>query len=145
MEWVTGVKLTTLPGDELRLLSKVGQEAFLTQLLEIGFFHGDPHPGNLLKVTEGPNAGKLALLDFGLVAQIPSTDREYMVSAIIHLANKDWDALVDDLVALGFLPSNPDRGLIVPVMDRVLSPYLRGGGAKSFNFQALSQVHISLA
>jgi hypothetical protein len=32
----------------------------------------DPHPGNLLKVTEGPHAGKLALLDFGLVAEIPS-------------------------------------------------------------------------
>ena len=37
-----------------------------------GFFHGDPHPGNLLKVTEGPDAGKLALLDFGLVAEIPA-------------------------------------------------------------------------
>jgi predicted unusual protein kinase regulating ubiquinone biosynthesis (AarF/ABC1/UbiB family) len=50
MEWVTGVKLTTLPGDEIRALVGVGQEAFLVQLLEIGFFHGDPHPGNLLKV-----------------------------------------------------------------------------------------------
>lgn len=55
-----------------------------------GFFHGDPHPGNLLLVTEGPDAGKLALLDFGLVAEIPEKDREAMVSATIHLANKDW-------------------------------------------------------
>ncbi|PNW83358.1 hypothetical protein CHLRE_05g246552v5 [Chlamydomonas reinhardtii] len=97
MEWVTGVKLTTLQPEEIRGLVKVGQEAFLTQLLEIGFFHGDPHPGNLLKVTEGPHAGKLALLDFGLVAEIPAEDRQ------------------------------------------VLSPYLRGGGAAAFNFQALSQ------
>ena len=104
-----------------------------------GFFHGDPHPGNLLKITEGPHAGKLALLDFGLVAEIPRADREAMVSATIHLANKDWDALCDDFAALGFLPRDADRGLIVPVMDRVLSPYLRGGGAKSINFQALSQ------
>jgi predicted unusual protein kinase regulating ubiquinone biosynthesis (AarF/ABC1/UbiB family) len=140
MEWVTGVKLTTLPGEELRALAKIGQEVFLTQLLEIGFFHGDPHPGNLLKITEGSDHGKLALLDFGLVAEIPAKDRDVMVSATIHLANKDWDALISDFVALGFLPKNPDRGLIVPVMDRVLSPYLRGGGAKSFNFQALSQV-----
>lgn len=49
-------------------------------------------------------------------------------------------ALIDDFVALGFLPAGCDRGLIVPVMDRVLSPYLRGGGAAAFNFQALSQV-----
>ena len=57
-----------------------------------GFFHGDPHPGNLLLVTEGEHAGKLALLDFGLVAEIPEGDREAMVSATIHLANKDWCA-----------------------------------------------------
>ncbi|KAG2445070.1 hypothetical protein HYH02_008937 [Chlamydomonas schloesseri] len=139
MEWVTGVKLTTLQPEEIRGLVKVGQEAFLTQLLEIGFFHGDPHPGNLLKVTEGPHAGKLALLDFGLVAEIPAADRQAMVAATIHLANRDWDALIDDFVALGFLPPNPDRALIIPVMDRVLSPYLRGGGAAAFNFQALSQ------
>ncbi|EFJ46283.1 hypothetical protein VOLCADRAFT_105641 [Volvox carteri f. nagariensis] len=93
-------------------MAEVGQEAFLTQLLEIGFFHGDPHPGNLLKG---------------------------MVAATIHLDNRDWSALVDDFVELGFLPPNPDRALIIPVMDRVLSPYLRGGGAAAFNFSALSQ------
>ena len=48
------MKLTTLPSDEIRDLVGVGQEAFLVQLLEVGFFHGDPHPGNLLKVrTKG--------------------------------------------------------------------------------------------
>lgn len=101
---------------------------------------GDPHPGNLLRVSEGPHKGKLALLDFGLVAEIPAPDREAMVSAVIHLANKDWDALIDDFISLNFLPQNCDRALIIPVMDRVLSPYLRGGGAAAFNFQALSQV-----
>lgn len=138
MDWVGGVKLTSLPPEEVRELIKVGQEAFLTQLLVVGFIHGDPHggtccvcffpclfsqsspcvcallsymqqpmrqrfmptmyPGNLLKVTEGPDAGKLALLDFGLVAEIPATDREAMVSATIHLANRDWNSLVDDFV-----------------------------------------------
>eukprot|EP00878_Enallax_costatus_P022842 GHUV01024272.1.p1 GENE.GHUV01024272.1~~GHUV01024272.1.p1 ORF type:complete len:684 (+),score=139.67 GHUV01024272.1:232-2283(+) len=139
MEWVTGVKLTTLPSDEVRSLVGVGQEAFLVQLLEVGFFHGDPHPGNLLKVTEGPHAGKLALLDFGLVAEIPAQDRAAMVSATIHLANRNWAALVDDFIDLEFLPPDANRAVIIPVMERVLGPYLRGGGAKAFNFQALSQ------
>lgn len=157
MEWVTGVKLSLLPSDEIRTLSKVGQEAFLTQLLDCGYFHGDPHPGNLLKITAGPEAGKLALLDFGLVAEIPEHDREavrfqssmpvlmswcaflpphhsptmhapQMVAATIHLANRDWDALCGDFTALGFIPPDADRSVIIPVMDRVLSPYLRGGG-----------------
>ena len=88
------------------------------------------------QVTEGPNAGKLALLDFGLVAEVPAADREAMVSATIHLGNRDWNALIDDFIALGFLPPGSDRGRIIPVMDTVLSPYLRGGGAKAFNFQA---------
>ncbi|KAL3161747.1 hypothetical protein ABBQ38_008842 [Trebouxia sp. C0009 RCD-2024] len=139
MEWVTGVKLTGLPPLEIQRLVAAGQEAFLTQLLEIGFFHGDPHPGNLLKVTEGPHAGKLALLDFGLVAEIPASDRQAMVSATIHLANRDWNGLINDFIDLQFLPPNSDRGLIIPVMDKVLSPYLRGGGAKSLDFQSLSQ------
>jgi predicted unusual protein kinase regulating ubiquinone biosynthesis (AarF/ABC1/UbiB family) len=86
-------------------------------------------------VTEGEHAGKLCLLDFGLVAEVPPADREAMVSATIHLANRDWPSLIDDFVALDFLPADCDRGVIIPVMDRVLSPYLRGGGAKSFNFQ----------
>eukprot|EP00798_Chlamydomonas_sp_ICE-L_P018062 gene18062-24485_t len=103
MEWIEGVKLTSLEPHEIWTLAKVGQTAFLFQLLEIGFFHGDPHPGNLLKITEGPNAGKLALLDFGLVAEIPIADREAMVSAVVHLANRDWGALVDDFIALKFL------------------------------------------
>eukprot|EP00879_Flechtneria_rotunda_P007223 GHRR01007579.1.p1 GENE.GHRR01007579.1~~GHRR01007579.1.p1 ORF type:complete len:633 (+),score=243.40 GHRR01007579.1:333-2231(+) len=139
MEWVTGVKLTSLPAEEVKRLVGVGQEAFLVQLLEVGFFHGDPHPGNLLKVTEGPDAGKLALLDFGLVAEIPARDRAAMVSATIHLANRNWSAMVDDFIALDFLPQDANRAVIIPVMERVLGPYLRGGGAKAFNFQALSQ------
>ena len=68
------------------------------------------------------------------MAEVPQADRDAMVSATIHLGNRDWDALIDDFIALGFLPANSDRGLIIPVMDKVLSPYLRGGGAKAFNF-----------
>ena len=63
-----------------------------------------------------------------------------MVSATIHLTNRDWDALIGDFVDLGFLPGDCDRRRIVPVMERVLGPYLSGGGARAFNFTALSQV-----
>jgi hypothetical protein len=62
-----------------------------------------------------------------------------MVSATIHLANRDWPSLINDFVDLDFLPADCDRGVIIPVMDKILSPYLAGGGAKAFNFQALSQ------
>ena len=51
-EWVDGVKLTDAPKDEIAALVQIGQETFLTQLLEVGFFHCDPHPGNLLKMDD---------------------------------------------------------------------------------------------
>jgi aarF domain-containing kinase len=42
-----------------------------------------------------------------------------MVSAIIHLANKDYPSLVDDFIALGILPVDCDRPVVVPLMDKV--------------------------
>mmetsp|Transcript_75071 Transcript_75071/g.244069 ORF Transcript_75071/g.244069 Transcript_75071/m.244069 type:complete len:601 (+) Transcript_75071:828-2630(+) len=141
-EWVNGVRLSTLPQAEIRDLIAIGQEVFLTQLLELGFFHGDPHPGNLLKITEGPDTGKLCLLDFGLVAQVPEFDRDIIVASVVHLGTQNWDGLIDDFVSLGFLAKDTDRGSLIPILQRVLGPYLRGGGAQSFkgaNFQALTQ------
>lgn len=88
-EWVDGVKLSDLPPAELKELVAIGQEAFLVQLLQLGVFHADPHPGNLLKLTgERADGKRLALLDFGLVAQVKQEDRDIMISALIHLANK---------------------------------------------------------
>lgn len=87
-EWVDGTKLSDLPSSEIAELVAVGQEAFLVQLLQLGCFHADPHPGNLLKLNEPKDGKVLALLDFGLVAQVKQEDRDTMISALIHLANK---------------------------------------------------------
>ena len=72
---------------------EIGQEAFLTQLLQIGFFHSDPHPGNLMKLDD-PSKGRLCLLDCGLMASVEQEDMDTFVSAIIHLSNKDYKSLV---------------------------------------------------
>jgi len=141
-EWIDGVKLSRCEPSEIRELIDIGQEVFLTQLLQLGFFHGDPHPGNLLKITSsgdgeeegGDNKGnaKLALLDFGLMAKIKDTDIDMMVSSIIHCANKDYASLVDDFIGLRILPPDCDRSKVVPLMDKALSPYVKGGGAKKY-------------
>eukprot|EP00471_Norrisiella_sphaerica_P013654 CAMPEP_0184503142 /NCGR_PEP_ID=MMETSP0113_2-20130426/51712_1 /TAXON_ID=91329 /ORGANISM="Norrisiella sphaerica, Strain BC52" /LENGTH=853 /DNA_ID=CAMNT_0026892585 /DNA_START=221 /DNA_END=2782 /DNA_ORIENTATION=- len=130
-EWVEGVKLSKCEPEEIRDLIAVGQECFLTQLLQVGFFHGDPHPGNLLKLTD-TSKGKIALLDFGLMARVQTSDIDKMVSSIIHLANKDYASLVDDFIGLGILPEDCDRAKVVPLMDKALSPYVKGGGAKKY-------------
>lgn len=138
-QWINGTKLSELPPVTIKQGIKDAQEVFLNQLLTWGFFHGDPHPGNLLLVNSGPDQGKLVLLDFGLVAQIPESDRDSIVSGVIHIGAKNWDGLVDDFINLQFLPQDCDRQAVIPVMKRVLGPYLKGGGAKAMNFSALGQ------
>jgi len=132
-EWMDGVKLSECTPKEIKEVTKVAQEAFLTQLFETGFFHADPHPGNILKLNEPTHEGHtVALIDCGLMASIDREDQDHMISAVIHLANKDYASLVDDFIKLDILPSDCDRAAIIPLMDKALSPYVKGGGAKKY-------------
>ena len=74
----------------------------------------------------------MALLDCGLMASIDREDQDHMISAVIHLANKDYASLVDDFIRLKILPADCDRPAIIPLMDKALSPYVKGGGAKKY-------------
>lgn len=132
-EWVDGKKLGDASPEEIGRVTPIAQEAFLTQLFEAGFFHADPHPGNLLLLDEKTEDGvELALIDCGLMASINDEDRDHMISAVIHLANKDYASLVDDFMRLQILPEDANRAAIIPLMDKALSPYVKGGGAKKY-------------
>jgi predicted unusual protein kinase regulating ubiquinone biosynthesis (AarF/ABC1/UbiB family) len=132
-EWMDGKKLSEAAPEEIKRVTPAAQEAFLTQLFEVGFFHADPHPGNLLLLNEPTADGaELALIDCGLMASIGEEDRDHMVSAVIHLANKDYASLVDDFIQLKILPTDTNRAAVIPLMDKALSPYVKGGGAKKY-------------
>jgi len=132
-EWMDGVKLSSCPDEEIGQMIPICQEAFLCQLFQEGFFHADPHPGNILKLNEPTADGAVvALIDCGLMAEIGSADRDNMISAVIHLANKDYASLVDDFIQLKILPEDSDRAAIIPLMDKALTPYVKGGGAKKY-------------
>lgn len=89
--------------------------------------------GNLLLLNEPTEDGaELALIDCGLMASINEQDRDCMISAVIHLANKDYASLVDDFMRLKILPEDSNRATIIPLMDKALSPYVMGGGAKRY-------------
>jgi predicted unusual protein kinase regulating ubiquinone biosynthesis (AarF/ABC1/UbiB family) len=131
-EWIDGVKLSECDPSLIKEVIPDAQEAFLTQLLQVGFFHSDPHPGNIMLMNKPIGRARIALLDFGLVASIKQVDMDTMISAIIHLANKDYASLVDDFIRLEILPENCDRAKVVPLMDKALTPYVKGGGAKKY-------------
>jgi len=134
MEWIYGKKLAKSEPAEIRRLVRVGVNCFLNQLLGTGFFHADPHPGNLLVDKKG----RLVILDFGLMSEIDKSQMDRMIIAIIHLANRDYRKVVDDFIFLGFLPENVDRARIGSMLGVVLDQALQGGGAKNVNFQKLS-------
>ena len=111
MEWISGTKLTDIEkvqaqGIDATHLVEVGVECSLRQLLEHGFFHADPHPGNLLAMPDG----RLAYLDFGMMSRIKPYQRYGLIEAVVHLVNRDFDSLATDYVKLDFL--TPDTNLV---------------------------------
>lgn len=134
MEWVHGKKLADCEPDQINALVSKGVECFLFQLLSAGFFHADPHQANIMRL----DSGQLCIIDFGLMAEIEKQEMDAMVSAIVHLANRDWPNVIDDFVALKFLPDDIDKSQVEPVIGAILDQALEGGGAKSINFQSLS-------
>ncbi|TYI62049.1 hypothetical protein E1A91_D10G217500v1 [Gossypium mustelinum] len=117
MEWVNGVKLNqqaAIESQGLKVLDLVttGIQCSLRQLLEYGYFHADPHPGNLLATPEG----KLAFLDFGMMSETPEDARSAIVGHVVHMVNRDYEAMARDYYALDFLSTDVDVSPIVPAL-----------------------------
>mmetsp|Transcript_22244 Transcript_22244/g.53893 ORF Transcript_22244/g.53893 Transcript_22244/m.53893 type:complete len:597 (-) Transcript_22244:79-1869(-) len=131
-EWIDGTPLARAPPEQIRELIPIGVELFLCQLLDIGRFHADPHPGNLY-VTKSKIDGKtptLCLLDFGLVAHVSESARNSMTQAIVNLLQGDYDTLIaHDAKHLGFLPQDMDVTDLKPVLKTILKEGLVDAGS----------------
>ncbi|MAR07166.1 MAG: hypothetical protein CL862_08710 [Cyanobium sp. NAT70] len=128
MEWIDGVKLTNLPAvRELGIdpddMVNVGVNCSLQQLLEHGFFHADPHPGNLLALKNG----QLCYLDFGMMSEVSRESRTGLIQAVVHLVNRNFGKLSKDFVTLGFLAEDVNLEPIVPAFEQVFSQALEMG------------------
>jgi len=141
--WINGTKLQQRQELEARRLDpaaliRTGVISGLQQLLEFGYFHADPHPGNLFALPgkTGP-MGHLAYVDFGMMDSISDSDRLTLTGAVVHLINRDFEALAHDFVALGFLNPKADLVPIVPALEQVLGGAL-GDNVGSFNFKAIT-------
>jgi aarF domain-containing kinase len=133
-EWVTGEKLSQSDADDISRLVNLGVIAYCTQLLEVGFLHADPHPGNMLRSPDG----ELVILDFGLVTEVTDEQKYGMIDAIAHLIRRDYTLIGEDFRNLDFIPPEVDVEPIVPVLSRIFDQALAGGGAKSINFNLLA-------
>jgi predicted unusual protein kinase regulating ubiquinone biosynthesis (AarF/ABC1/UbiB family) len=138
MEWINGTKLTqteeiSAQGIDARYLIEVGVQCSLRQLLEHGFFHADPHPGNLLATTDG----KLAYLDFGMMSEIKPPQRYGLIEAIVHVVNRDFEGLAKDYVKLDFLSPETDLTPIIPAFARVFAD-AEGASVADLNIKSIT-------
>lgn len=144
LEWINGFKLTDTTsirasGLDPEDIIKIGVTSGLRQLLEHGFFHADPHPGNLFAMPDG----RMAYIDFGMMDQLEESNKENLVDAIVHLVNKEYDELAKDYVRLGFLTSDIDIHPIAPALERVWGNAM-GQNVGDFNFKTITDEYSKL-
>lgn len=138
MEWIEGTKLTNMEaiasqGIDARHLVEVGVQCSLRQLLEHGFFHADPHPGNLLATRDG----KLAYLDFGMMSEVKPYQRYGLIEAVVHLVNRDFSGLAQDYIKLDFLTPDTNVTPIIPALAGVFNDAL-GATVAELNFKSIT-------
>ncbi len=109
MERIEGVRIDDIEAiDAMKLdrkrLAKIGIDAYFRQILEKGFFHADPHPGNILVRHDGV----ICFLDFGIVGRVSDELKEMMANTFMAIMERDFDHLIDQYVELGIVPEDID-------------------------------------
>jgi ubiquinone biosynthesis protein len=138
MERIEGIRIDDIEkinalGYNRKDLAKIGVDSFYKQVLEDGFFHADPHPGNIMVVSPGI----LAYVDFGIMGRVSDELKETMANTFIALMQRDFDKLIDQYIELGIVPEHADledfrREFKTDLMD-FLDP-LYGATLKEINF-----------
>ena len=106
MDYEPGIKLSDAPalraaGVDLDRVAELLVSAYCEQILANGFFHADPHPGNLL-VQPRPEGPRLVFLDFGLAKQLPEDFRARVLDFVGALIRGDAQAMATAMSQLGF-------------------------------------------
>jgi predicted unusual protein kinase regulating ubiquinone biosynthesis (AarF/ABC1/UbiB family) len=126
MEFIDGLKVSdteqlTAAGRDPHEVVKLLARTYLKQLLEDGFFHADPHPGNLRVMPDG----RLAFFDFGMVGRLSMKLQSNLINAFFHVVERDVHGLVEDMVRLGFIELSPeDETRFKPVIEGLFNRYL---------------------
>lgn len=137
LEYLPGIKIsdyTALEAANLdrQKISQLNAEAYLRQVLNHGFFHADPHPGNL---AVSPT-GRLIFYDFGMMGEIRTDVRSKLMQVFLGIARKDADDIVSALVELGALLPTGDLGPVRRSVQYLLDNFLD----RPFEGQSISAI-----
>ncbi|PSM51085.1 hypothetical protein C7Y66_00610 [Chroococcidiopsis sp. CCALA 051] len=137
LEYAPGIKIShyeaiEAAGLDRKLIARQGAEAYLHQLLHNGFFHADPHPGNIAVSPEG----SLIFYDFGMMGRIKANVREQLMETLFGIAQKDGGRVVASLVELGALAPTDDMGPVRRSVQFMLDNFMD----KPFENQSVSAI-----
>ncbi|KAJ6398022.1 hypothetical protein OIU77_018936 [Salix suchowensis] len=111
MEYVPGIKINKIQaldqlGVDRKRLGRYAVESYLEQILSHGFFHADPHPGNI--AVDDVNGGRLIFYDFGMMGSISPNIREGLLETFYGVYEKDPDKVLEAMVQMGVLVPTGD-------------------------------------
>ncbi|BAY38300.1 ABC-1 domain-containing protein [Nostoc sp. NIES-2111] len=125
LEYLPGIKISQYEaieaaGLDRKVLARQGAQAYLMQLLNNGFFHADPHPGNIAVSADGA----LIFYDFGMMGRIKSNIREGLMQTLFGIAQKDGDRVVQSLIDLGAIAPVDDMGPVRRSVQYMLDNFM---------------------
>jgi predicted unusual protein kinase regulating ubiquinone biosynthesis (AarF/ABC1/UbiB family) len=125
LEYVPGIKISQYEaleaaGLDRKTIARQGAQAYLLQLLNNGFFHADPHPGNIAISPDG----SLIFYDFGMMGQIKSNIREGLMETLFGIAQKDGERVVRSLIDLGAIAPVDDMGPVRRSVQYMLDNFM---------------------
>lgn len=110
MEMIEGFKITDKEkiikiGQDPKKIARIGLDLYLTQFLKYGFFHADPHPGNIFLKENG----QIVFIDFGAMGKLYPNEREFLINLIIYSLKKDVKKMVETIQELAIKFEVPDE------------------------------------
>jgi ubiquinone biosynthesis protein len=125
MEFIEGIKVSDIQslsdmGFDRKLITQRGTDICLTQIFYHGFFHADPHPGNIFVLPQNV----ICLIDFGMVGSVDRQTREDFVDLIENVVNKDEDGTTRVLLKLALWDDEPDLRILRKDVSEFINEYL---------------------
>jgi ubiquinone biosynthesis protein len=125
MEYIDGIKASNLDrlkqeGYDLKEIANRGANLIMKQIFAHGFYHADPHPGNIFIL---PNA-IICFLDFGMMGRISQQEREDFTDLVRMILSKDEKKTVDALLKVSNFAEDPDRAELERDMGEFFDQFL---------------------
>jgi len=135
MEFIDGIKVTDLSGlqnhrlDPVKI-SEVGLRLFVSQILDYGFFHADPHAGNILVKKDG----RVVFIDFGAVGKIQPNDKEILEELIVSFVAKNTRKIVRSLKKMAIKYEIPDERKLEADVQEIIN-YIHSSSLQDIDVQ----------